>query len=79
MRVRTKEGDVAEGPMMRQGLARREVLVWTDRDKAEKAARELAETTKGRFEIRTMNRKDVLAACKVYQSWGSPVAAVILS
>lgn len=78
LKFHTQDGSQADGPMIRQGQGRREVLVWTEAGRAEAAARELVAQTGGKFEVRTMDRKAVTAACRVYASWGSPVVAVIM-
>ena len=78
VQFRNPEGDLAEGPMLRQGTARREILTWTNRGKAEDAARQLVAQTGGKFEIRTLDRRAVQAQCRQYSAWGSRVVAVIL-
>lgn len=78
LKFKTDDGSKADGPMMRKGLARQEILTWTDRARAEAAAEELVAQTGGKYEIRTMDRKAVGATCKVYASWGSRVVAVIM-
>ena len=72
------EGERAEGPMIRKGVGRQEMLIWTVREAAELAARELLIQTGGSFEIRLWRKPDVVKACREYSSWGSKVVAVIL-
>lgn len=78
VKFRTEDGSKADGPMIRKGTGRQEILAWTDRGKAEQAARELVAQTGGRFEIKTMDRKALWASCRLYASWGSRVVAVIM-
>jgi hypothetical protein len=75
---RTGEGDKAEGPMMRKGLGRQEILAWTDREQAKKASNELVAQTGGKYEIRTLDRKGLWAACKEYAAWGSKVVVTVM-
>ena len=75
---RTPEGDDADGPMIRQGKGRKELLVWKQREGAEAAARELVAQTGGKYRIRTLKRKEVIAECRKYSAWGPKVVAVIL-
>jgi hypothetical protein len=75
---RTPEGDDADGPMIRQGKGRKELLVWATREGALAAARELVAQTGGEYRIRTVRRPEIVAECRKYAAWGSKVVAVIL-
>ena len=77
IRFQVPEGGQADGPMLRKALGRRELLVWTVREKAEEAARELVSKTGGSFEIRILDRRAVEQQSKLYSTWKSPVVAVI--
>lgn len=72
----TPEG-VADGPMIRQGNARRELLAWTEKAPAEAAARALAQQTGGSWRVQEARRKDLVAACRQYAFGGRLVAVVL--
>jgi len=78
VKFKTDDGSKAEGPMMRKGVGRQEILAWVDRPGAEAAAREIVDQTGGSFEVKTMDRKALWAQCRQYASWGSRVVAVIM-
>jgi len=67
-----------EGPMIRAGVGRQEILVWKERETAKKAAAALVLQAGGSFDIRNLSRKEVHALCRQYSSWGRKVVAVIL-
>lgn len=77
IRFRTPEGETADGPMIRQGTGRRELLAWTSADKAEAAARELTAQTGGKYDVRTVDRRGLQAACRDF-AFGGRLVAVIL-
>lgn len=79
IKFRTEEGDLADGPMVRQGLGRREILVWTEKAPAEAAARDLALQTRGSWQVKSVSRSQVEAECRKLKSFGSRVVAVILN
>jgi hypothetical protein len=78
VRLRTAEGDQAEGPMIRQGTTRRELLTWLSREPGREAAEALIAQAGGSFEIKVMDKKAVQEQCRSLSAWGSPVVAVIL-
>lgn len=74
---RTPEGETADGPLIRQGQGRRELLAWTEKHPAEVAARTLAETTGGSWRVDAVGRKDLVQACRRYAFGGRLVAVVL--
>lgn len=76
IRFESPEGDQVDGPMLRAGAGRRELLAWTSLEGAEAAAKELISTTGGSFEIMTWNRHAVEKHCRKYSTWKSPVVPV---
>jgi len=78
MRFQTEEGSTADGPLMRKGQARQEILVWTDQSKAQKAGQDVVDQTGGTLEIRTMDRKQLEKTCRLFDSWGTRVVAVVM-
>ena len=77
VKFRTAEGDTAEGPMIRQGTTRRELLTWLSREPSREAAEALVAQAGGTFEIKVMDKKAVEDQCRSLSEWGSPVVAVI--
>jgi len=73
VRFASPEGDRVDGPLLRAALGRRELLVWTTRDGAETAGREMVEKTGGSFEVKVMNRRALEKQCRMYSTWKSPV------
>jgi hypothetical protein len=78
VQFQTDEGDHAEGPMLRQGAHRRELLAWLVKGEAEAAAQALVAQTGGSFTVQPWGRKDLQDHCRQYSSWGSRVVAVVL-
>ena len=77
IRCTTPDGEEAEGPMIRQGKDRKELLVWRQRGNAEAAARELVSKSGGKSQVRLVKRKDIIKECRTFSAWGAKVVAVI--
>lgn len=73
----TDGGDTADGPLIRQGPGRRELLAWTEKGPAEAAAQALALQTGGAWRVKAASRKAILGACRDY-AFGGRLVAVIL-
>ena len=71
-------GEEAEGPMIRQGKNRKELLVWKTRSLAQEAAKALVAQSGGTSRIRSVKRPDIIKECRIYSAWGEKVVAVVL-
>jgi hypothetical protein len=75
---RSPEGSLCDGPLLRVGVGRRELLTWTDRDAASGAAQEVVQKTGGSYEVKVCSRQQVEGHCRAFSTRSSRVVALIL-
>ncbi len=75
---RPPEGNLCDGPLLRAGVGRRELLTWTDRDAADRAAQEVVKKTGGSYQVRVCSRREVEGYCRAFSTRQSRVVAVLL-